>query len=158
MKDSFSKRRFYLNKKEKNNSSEQNFTKEKDTFLKYEYKNKGKETNLEKNVNRLNKERIQIKNEFDKQKAVKNFIFFSNETEPKDNQKDINKNKKYFQFSRPNKILFTPNDYINASNKIIIIFRKINIIKILAEIIIINLLKLIKPLLKKNKQKIIIKI
>ena len=124
MKDSFSKRRFYLNKKEKNNSSEQNFTKEKDTFLKYEYKNKGKETNLEKNVNRLNKERIQIKNEFDKQKAVKNFIFFSNETEPKDNQKDINKNKKYFQFSRPNKILFTPNDYINASNKIYNNFQK----------------------------------
>ena len=124
MKDSFSKRRFYLNKKEKNNSSEQNFTKERDTFLKYEYKNKGKETNLEKNVNRLNKERIQIKNEFDKQKAVKNFIFFSNETEPKDNQKDINKNKKYFQFSRPNKILFTPNDYINASNKIYNNFQK----------------------------------
>ena len=124
MKDSFSKRRFYLNKKEKNNSSEQNFTKEKDTFLKYEYKNKGKETNLEKNVNKLNKERIQIKNEFDKQKAVKNFIFFSNETEPKDNQKDKNKNKKYFQFSRPNKILFTPNDYINASNKIYNNFQK----------------------------------
>ena len=124
MKDSFSKRRFYLNKKEKNNSSKQNFTKERDTFLKYEYKNKGKETNLEKNVNRLNKERIQIKNEFDKQKAVKNFIFFSNETEPKDNQKDINKNKKYFQFSRPNKILFTPNDYINASNKIYNNFQK----------------------------------
>ena len=83
MKDSFSKRRFYLNKKEKNNSSEQNFTKERDTFLKYEYKNKGKETNLEKNVNRLNKERIQIKNEFDKQKAVKNFIFFSAQRQSK---------------------------------------------------------------------------
>ena len=124
MKDSFSKRRFYLNKKEKNNSSEQNFTKEKDTFLKYEYKNKGKETNLEKNVNKLNKERAQIKNEFEKQKAVKNFILFSNEKEPKNDQKDINKNKKYFQFSRPNKILFTPNDYINASNKIYNNFQK----------------------------------
>ena len=124
MKESFSKRRFYLNKKEKINSAEQNFTKEKDTFLKYEYKNKGKETNLEKNVNRLNKERIQIKNEFEKQKSVKNFILFSNEKEPKNDQKDINKNKKYFQFSRPNKILFTPNDYINASNKIYNNFQK----------------------------------
>ena len=124
MKESFSKRRFYLNKKEKINSAEQNFTKEKDTFLKYEYKNKGKETNLEKNVNKLNKERTQIKNEFEKQKAVKNFILFSNEKEPKNNQKDINKNKKYFQFSRPNKILFTPNDYINASNKIYNNFQK----------------------------------
>ena len=124
MKESFSKRRFYLNKKEKINSAEQNFTKEKDTFLKYEYKNKGKETNFEKNVNKLNKERTQIKNEFEKQKAVKNFILFSNEKEPKNDQKDINKNKKYFQFSRPNKILFTPNDYINASNKIYNNFQK----------------------------------
>ena len=124
MKESFSKRRFYLNKKEKINSAEQNFTKEKDTFLKYEYKNKGKETNFEKNVNKLNKERTQIKNEFEKQKSVKNFILFSNEKEPKNDQKDINKNKKYFQFSRPNKILFTPNDYINASNKIYNNFQK----------------------------------
>ena len=71
---------------------------------------------MEKNAYKLNRERKNFKNDVDKQKAVKNFILFSNEIESNNNQKEINKN--YFNFTRPNKIFFNPNDYINASNKI----------------------------------------
>ena len=119
MKDNFSKRRFYLNKKEKINSKNENITKEKDVHSNFKYdfnNNKEKDINLEKNAYKLNRERKNIKNEVDKQKAVKNFILFSNEIESNNNQKEINKN--YFNFTRPNKIFFNPNDYINASNKI----------------------------------------
>ena len=119
MKDNFSKRRFYLNKKEKINSKNENIAKEKDVHSNFKYdfnNNKEKDINLEKNAYKLNRERKNIKNEVDKQKAVKNFILFSNEIESNNNQKEINKN--YFNFTRPNKIFFNPNDYINASNKI----------------------------------------
>ena len=119
MKDNFSKRRFYLNKKEKINSKNENITKEKDVHSNFKYdfnNNKEKDINLEKNAYKLNRERKNIKNEVDKQKAVKNFILFSNEIESNNNQKEINKN--YFNFTRPNKIFFNPNGYINASNKI----------------------------------------
>ena len=114
MKDNFSKRRFYLNKKEKINSKNENITKEKDVHSNFKYdfnNNKEKDINLEKNAYKLNRERKNIKNEVDKQKAVKNFILFSNEIESNNNQKEINKN--YFNFTRPNKIFFNPNDYIN---------------------------------------------
>ena len=119
MKDNFSKRRFYLNKKEKINSKNENISKEKDVHSNFKYEfnnNKEKDINLEKKAYKLNRERKNIENEVDKQKAVKNFILFSNERESNNNQKEINKN--YFNFTRPNKIFFNPNDYINASNKI----------------------------------------
>ena len=51
MKDNFSKRRFYLNKKEKINSKNENITKEKDVHYNFKYdfnNNKEKDINLEK--------------------------------------------------------------------------------------------------------------
>ena len=91
MKDNISKRRFYLNKKEKNNSY-------------------NKEKNL---IDKSNTEQIY---ETNKQKTVKNFILSPNKNESENTL--TKKNKNYFRFFYLNQNSFSPNNIINENKKI----------------------------------------
>ena len=120
MKDNFSsKRRFYLNKKDKNNSY--NKTNEKNDFCfdKTEFnRNKEKEINIEENINKFSRFKKNNNDDSNKKNNIKNFILFSNVNESKNSKKDEIKNINYFRFSGSNKKLFSQKEYINSSNKI----------------------------------------
>ena len=120
MKDNFSsKRRFYLNKKDKNNSYTK--TNEKNDFgvEKTEFnRNKEKVINIEENINKFSRFKKNNNDDSNKKNYIKNFILFSNINESKNSKKDEIKNINYFRFSGSNKKLFSQKDYINSSNKI----------------------------------------
>ena len=114
MKDNYSKRRFYLNKREKNNSYNNDINKDKKDHIniKASFSNNSdkKENNIRINTNYL-------KNEYDKQKNIKNFILYSNESELNNKKEEDKKNINYFNFSHPYKALFSPNNYVNKIKK-----------------------------------------
>ena len=124
MKDIISKRRYYLNRKEKNNTYNtynDNISNEKNDFLNLKKelnKTKEKEINSQQNINKFDRNKKYIKDESNKQNNIKNFILYSNNNESNKSQKDSNKKTNYFRFSMPNKIILSPNNYVNASNKI----------------------------------------
>ena len=118
MKDNFSKRRFYLNKRDKNNSYKK--TENNDNLnIKTEYNvnNNKKEIRNFKPIldNKTNSDKKYFGNEFRKKKTNLN----SEENGLKNNQNEkIVKNINYFTFSLHNEFLFGDNNYINANNKI----------------------------------------
>ena len=121
MEDNFSKRRYYLNRKDKNNSYNKTKTNEKiDALnLKLEFNNnKEKEKNSKRNSNQFDRNKKFVKEQSNKHKDIKNLILYSNNNESNNSLKDTNKKINYFRFSMQNKILLSPNNYVNAINKI----------------------------------------
>jgi len=119
MKDNFSKRRFYLNKRDKNNSYNKTNEKKDLGFMKTEFnRNKEREINIDENINKFSRFKRSNNDESNKQNNIKNFILFSNISESKNSKKDEIKNINYFRFSGPNKKLNNQKEYINTSNKI----------------------------------------
>ena len=117
MKDYISKRRFYLNKRDKNNSCKKS-EKNENLFEKTNNINRNKnEIRNFKSIldDKTNKGRKYFENEFEKKKIN----FYSDENELKKNKKEnIVKNINYFTFSLHNEFLIGSNNYINTKNKI----------------------------------------
>ena len=118
MENNFSKRRFYLNKRDKINSLKKNEKNENITG-KTEYninRNKIEIRNFKPiSDNKTKIEQKYFENEFRKKKTN----LFSDENEIKNNKNDnIVKNINYFTFSLHNEFLIGSNNYINTNNKI----------------------------------------
>ena len=106
MKDNFSTRRFYLNKRDKNNSYNKTNEKNDLGFMKTEFnRNKERAINIDENINKFSRFKRSNNDESNKQNNIKNFILFSNISESKNCKKDEIKNINYFHFSGPNKKL-----------------------------------------------------
>ena len=120
MKDNYSsKRRYYLNKKDKNNSYNKTNEKNDFGFSKTEFnRNKEKEKNIEENINKYSRFKKNNNDDSNKKNNIKNFILFSNVNESKNSKKDEIKNINYFRFSGSDKKLFSQKEYINSSSKI----------------------------------------
>ena len=117
MKNNISKRRFYLNKRDKNNSCKKS-EKNENLFEKTNNINRNKnEIRSFKSIldNKTNIGQKYFENEFEKKKIN----FYSDENELKKNKKEnIVKNINYFTFSLHNEFLIGSNNYINTKNKI----------------------------------------
>ena len=117
MKNNISKRRFYLNKRDKNNSCKKS-EKNENLFEKTNNINRNKnEIRNFKSIldNKTNIGQKYFENEFEKKKIN----FYSDENELKKNKKEnIVKNINYFTFSLHNEFLIGSNNYINTKNKI----------------------------------------
>ena len=118
MKDNISRRRFYLNKKDKSNSYNINDIKGKNNIVnlkKEKNDNKKKlvypEDNLDKNLNLDKKDK-----NINEQSKIRNFILYPDKIESNNSPKNKVKNINYYSFSIPNKILFSPNNNINNYN------------------------------------------
>ena len=125
MKDNFSKRRFYLNKKEKTNFHNRNNAIEKNDNINIKNKilnteiNDEKELNLKTNLNNRSYFRRNYgKTEPEKLKVIENYILFENKNELKQKEKEeINPKRNYFNHFRTNKIVLNPNEYVNTTYK-----------------------------------------
>ena len=114
MKDNYSKRRFYLNKREKNNSYNNDTNKEKKDYINIKTSFGNNSNEKEKKI-RANTGILQ--NEYEKQKNIKNFILYSNESKLNNKKEETKKNINYFNLSHPSKVLFSPNNYVNKTKK-----------------------------------------
>ena len=123
MKDNFSKRRFYLNKKEKTNFHNRNNAIEKNDNINIKNKILNTEINDEKELktnlnNRSYFRRNYGKTEPEKLKVIENYILFENKNELKQKEKEeINPKRNYFNHFRTNKIVLNPNEYVNTTYK-----------------------------------------
>ena len=125
MKDNFSKRRFYLNKKEKTNFHNRNNAIEKNDNINIKNKilnteiNDEKELNLKTNLNNRSYFRRNYgKTEPEKLKVIENYMLFENKNELKQKEKEeTNPKRNYFNHFRSNQIVLNPNEYVNTTYK-----------------------------------------